>query len=437
MKSEAKSGNDEILEKLQETTKDAGITAEAAKVVEQPELPTEKPYIPETAAAEAVDASANVLDGNDSAAFKPARFASSGGGSTVYEQSRGDQSSGATTSENASNGSTVKVAKSGGKVEELEGKASATPASGKAEIRKETAKTGGNDNKGGDGSKTETGKGTLSDDNNASERKGETGNSSNNSGETGPETGETPVNVTTTTNVEDTVSTVVATTLKTSNPSFETLSSEKKTVFGSRRSSSSDKAAEAEQKRLLREKRNGLKQHFLQVLRNAFEKEADVDVDDVVPLSNRIDAGITSSEVMRLAAEPVMRAKRVTLYADESTNRTALIALLKELGAKRKGEGNPNLSFLLPNGIGFLNGDENIPGVKLETVSTAVRITFPNATPSVSDKKKPDAEKPTDTTKKATKPASGASCGRLDPDDHRNRNGRKKEFFFESSQRRV
>ena len=104
-KSDAKPGNDEILKKLQETTKDAGITAEAAKANEPAvEETTEKPYIPETAAADAVDASANVLDGNDSAAFKPARFASSGGGSTVYEQSRGDQSSSATTSENASNG---------------------------------------------------------------------------------------------------------------------------------------------------------------------------------------------------------------------------------------------------------------------------------------------------------------------------------------------
>ena len=162
-KADAKPDNDGVLKKLQDASKDADIKAEAAPAVEQPELPTEKPYIPETAAADAVDASANVLDGNDSAAFKPARFASSGGGSTVYEQSRGGQSSGATTSENASNGSTVKVAKSGGKVEELEGKTSATPASGKAETAKETAKNGNKSGaetgkNQGDGSKTETGK---------------------------------------------------------------------------------------------------------------------------------------------------------------------------------------------------------------------------------------------------------------------------------------
>ena len=86
-KSDAKSGNDEILKKLQETAKDADIKAEAAKATEQtpaqPELPPEKPYIPEQAKAEAAynDTSANLLDGNGSAAFKTASFGSSGSGS--------------------------------------------------------------------------------------------------------------------------------------------------------------------------------------------------------------------------------------------------------------------------------------------------------------------------------------------------------------------
>lgn len=92
-------------------------------------LQSEKPYIPETAAG---DTSKNVLDGNGSAAFKTAHFASSGGSSAAYEQSKGGQSSGATTSGNE-RGSSVKVAKNHGKVEELESKMSATTASGKAE----------------------------------------------------------------------------------------------------------------------------------------------------------------------------------------------------------------------------------------------------------------------------------------------------------------
>ena len=392
---DAKSDTGNAAEKYKEAlnaAKDADIKAEAAQAVEQPGMPTETPYIPETAAADAVDASANVLDGNGSAAFKPAHFASSGGGSTAYEQSRGGQSSGATTSGNASNGSTVKVAKSGGKPEELEGKTSATPASGKAEIKKETAKTGGNDNKGGDGSKTETGKEILSDGNNASERKGETENSPNNGGETGPQTGGTPVNVTTTTNVEDTVSTVAApigaSDLNKSSARGET---EKRGTFFEKGGFSNTFEMPKQKKD---DERERLRETYLNALRNAFKEEADIDVDDVVSPSDRTEAGIAATTVMKLATEPTMRVKEVTLDIDSNQSIEDLRYFLTFLGQKKqRGDFNPNVRFLLPNGSKFLDEKDTIPGVKLETVSTAVRITFPDAKPSTSDTKKPDAGK--------------------------------------------
>lgn len=153
---------------------------------------------------------------------------------------------------------------------------------------------------------------------------------------------------------------------------------------------------------------------YLQKLINAFEKEADCNVDDVVSPSNRISAGITSNDVMRIAAEPTMRAKRVVLDADGSPS--DLIALLTELGAKRKGERNPNLNFLLPNGGRFLKGDESIPGVELEPQSYAVKITFPDAVPAASDKKKPDAKKTGGEKKSGTTEKKRTASGTLTGD---------------------
>lgn len=147
-------------------------------------------------------------------------------------------------------------------------------------------------------------------------------------------------------NVEDTVTTGAAE-IRAGTPRASNFfdNTEKKSLFKSGRSLSKER--EDEQKRLLKEKRNGL----LQDLRNAFKKEADCEVDNVVSSSDRQGSGITSNDVMRLAAEPTMRAKCVMLDADGS--RPALITLLRELGAKRKGERNPNVSFLLTNGSLF------------------------------------------------------------------------------------
>ena len=429
-KSEAKSGNDEILKKLHEATEDAGIMAETEKVQEVPE--PEKPYIPEQ--MEENKTSTNVLDGNGSNVFRPARFASSGSGSTAYEQSEGGQSFGATTSENASNGPTVKVAKSGGKVEELEGKTPATSASGKAE----TAKTGGDKggetgnkggetgnkggetgkNQGGDGSTTETGKGTLSDNNNSSESKVETAKSPSDGGE--PLSGETTV-VTTTTAVDDTVSKVAKTTepkpelekrkdntvSTVDDPTKQQRLEELKKKYLSRErvydavKAEEEKKREAEEKQrqLREEKRKALRLQYLQdlenalekeagcdvdavvspserkragitssevmllkrnaylrVLKNAFKKEDDCDVDDVVAPSERERAGITSIEVMQLAARSDMRTKKVTLYVDDtSVTFIYLIPQLEALGERTESERNPNLYFLLQNGSRFLS----------------------------------------------------------------------------------
>jgi len=401
-KSDAKPDNDGVLKKLQDASKDAGITAEAAPAVEETTKP-EKPYIPETAAADETDA--NVLDGNGSAAFKPARFASSGSGSAAYEQSKGGQSSGATTSGNASNGSTVKVAKSGGKPEGLKGKASATPASGKAEIRKETAKTGG------DGSKTETGNVLSSDNKNTSETKGETGNSSTGNGETGPETTtSTPTVTPMMTNVDDTVSTVAAT--KTEEPRlFSRPAGELEKENARRKERETLKAKEEAERRMREQKRNALRQQYLQDLKNAFEKEADCDVDNVVAPSDRRRSGITSNDVMRLAAFPSMRAKEVTLDVDNDMNPSDLIALLKELGAKTESERNPNISFLLPNGTWFLDEKDTIPGVALKAQSSAMIITFPKAKPTASSKKKADGKK---ASARTTSTTGGAPKGKGD-----------------------
>ena len=103
-----------------------------------------------------------------------------------------------------------------------------------------------------------------------------------------------------------------------------------------------------------------------------------------------------------------MRAKCVTLYIDTYVTSSDLILLLTELGAKAESERNPNLSFLLPNGGKFLDEKDTIPGVKLEAQSAAVLITFPDAKPSSSDKKKPDAGK---TGGETTETASGTAAG--------------------------
>ena len=265
--------------------------------------------------------------------------------------------------------------------------------------------------------KTGTDNKISSDNKDGSDSKGKTGNTANNSnGETKPVAAASmPANV------ENTV-TRVATTSAAEPPRTSNFfdNTGKNSFFKSGSSLNSSKEQEDEQKRLLEEKRNGL----LQDLRNTFEKEADCKVNEVVPFSGRWEAGITSTDVMKLATKSAMRVKCVTLDVDENEATSDLIAFLTFLGEKNKeGDFNPNVSFLLLNGIGFLKGDENIPDIVLEAQSTAVIITFPNAKPSSSDTKKPDAgktkagretkgeTKPIVTATTETKTASGAPAG--------------------------
>ena len=149
------------------------------------------------------------------------------------------------------------------------------------------------------------------------------------------------------------------------------------------------------ERRMQEEKRNGLRRHFLQELRNAFEKEADCEVNNVVLPSDRRRAGITSNDVMRLAAEYDMRVKRVTLNVDAGTKPSDLIALLTELGAKHKGERNPNVSFLLTNGSLFLDGGETIEGISLyPDKSGRVAVFFDNSPVAIPEKKSPMQKRP-------------------------------------------
>ena len=398
-KADVKSGNDEILKKLQDAAKDAGIMAEAAKAAEQtpaqPELPPETPYIPEQMKEDKT--STNVLDGNGSNVFKTANFASSGSGSAGSERTNAGKAQSGNeggTKSVSGTGTSAPSAATAGSGAKIASTTSEAASSSKTEI----AKTGG---KKADGSATETGKGTLSGTKDSSDNKTETANTSNNSGETGP--GKTPGNVAPMTNVDDTVSTVAAT--KTEKQELFNRSAQELKKENARRKElealkakkeAERKAEEAKQRRLQEEKRNGLRQRFLQVLRDAFEKEADCEVDEVVASSDRKRAGITSHEVMRLAAEPTMRAKCVTLSVDDDAKSSDLILLLTQLGAKSESERNPNLSFLLRNGSDFLIGTETIPGVRLYLdKSDNVLVDFPKPSVPASDKKKPDAGKTT------------------------------------------
>ena len=165
-KPDTKSDNGDVLKKLQDAAKDAGIKAETAKTAEQtptsPELPPEKPYIPETAAdASYNDTNSNLLDGNGSEAFKTARFASSGGGSgsnAGKASARSDNKS-ATKSVSGTKSVAASAASAGSGVKSAATK-SETPSSGKTEIAKTGGDKGGETgNNQGDASKTETGKG--------------------------------------------------------------------------------------------------------------------------------------------------------------------------------------------------------------------------------------------------------------------------------------
>ena len=202
-------------------------------------------------------------------------------------------------------------------------------------------------------------------------------------------------------NVEDTISTVAAS-RKEERPEWE---SEKENAR--RKELEALKAKKEKERRMREEKRNGLRQHFLQVLKNAFEKEADCDVDDVVSPSDRQRGGITSNDVMRLAAFPSMRIKCVTLYIDTYVTSSDLILLLTELGAKAESERNPNVSFLLPNDTRFLDESTSIRGVVLTAGNAAMRITFPKTTPSASSKKKADEKKTSDAKGETTGTSSG------------------------------
>ena len=211
-----------------------------------------------------------------------------------------------------------------------------------------------------------------------------------------------------TTNVDDTVSTVAA-------PQREEVRSSERPEWELRKEKvlarqKEIEALEAQKQEEERKARERLREKYLNALRNAFEKEADVDVDAVVSPSDRERAGIASMYVMELAAEADKRVKRVTLYMDGKGTIRDLIGFLKFLGAKNKrGELNPNVSFLLPNGTGFLSGDENIEGVELTAESAAMRITFPKTTPSAADKKKPDTKKASAGSTSTTGTTSGAT----------------------------
>ena len=90
-------------------------------------------------------------------------------------------------------------------------------------------------------------------------------------------------------NVDNTVTTDgAAETPRTSNPFDNT---EKRSPLSGRFLNSS-KEQEDEQKRLLEEKRNGLRRACLRKLINTFKKEADCNVDGVVSYSERQEVGI-------------------------------------------------------------------------------------------------------------------------------------------------
>ena len=161
------------------------------------------------------------------------------------------------------------------------------------------------------------------------------------------------------------------------------------------------------------QKRNNLRQYYLQILEKNFKEEADCDVDEVVSQSNRVVAGITSNDVMRLAADPNFKVKTVTLYADDDMNSSDLIALLKELGAKRKGKRNPNIGFYLKEGAKLLESAGKIPGVELyPDKSGNVAVYFDNASVAPSDKKKPGAGE----AKGEAKETTGATTGETKSD---------------------
>ena len=400
-KADAKADGDDASKKLQDALKAAkegdmkAETEEAAKAAQPTfeEAPKpEEPYIPEQATAdETLD---NVLDGNDSAAFKTANFASSGSGETTGSQSKGGKAAAKATGKSGAKaasgkkGSVAKTAKGDAK--------SGTAASGEATASgaTETAKTGGDtgasDEKGSDGSEDKAGVETPGKTEEVSDNKKRTPTAEPMT--KAPETG-APVNV------EDTVST------EKREKVFENSDrNDARRMRGSQGSFDYEAAARKkreEEKRLRREE-------CLADLKNAFEKECDCDVDDVAPTSNRMVGGITSNDVMQIAAQPDMKAKCVTLYADGSPS--DLITLLKELGAKHKGERNSNLSFLLRNGTEFLDGSETIEGISLyPDKSGRVAVYFDNAPVAPSDKKKPDTGKASSATDSKTTTATTAA----------------------------
>ena len=172
--------------------------------------------------------------------------------------------------------------------------------------------------------KTGTDNKISSDNKDGSDSKGETANISTCQNETASAPAVTPANV------ENTV-TRVATTSAAKPPRTSNFfdNTEKNSFFKSGSSLNSSKEQEDEQKRLLEEKRNGLRQaYYLQELRNAFEKEADCEVNKVVSPFDRQRSGITSTDVMKLATESAMRVKCVTLNVDDGTNPSDLITLL-------------------------------------------------------------------------------------------------------------
>ena len=403
-KPDTKSDNGDVLKKLQDAAKDAGIQAETANAAEQtstqPELPPEKPYIPETAAdASYNDTNSNLLDGNGSEAFKTARFASSGGGSgsNAGKASARSGSKSATKSVSGTKSVAASAATAGSGVKSA-ATTSETASAGKAEIAKTGGEKGGDKggetgNNQGNASKPETGK-EISSDNNASGDKTETANTSNSGGDTVQETRNVAP-----ANVENTIVTGASV----GPSSLGTPSPENWNVFKRNSNETLEQKKQEEARRLWKEKRDGLRQEYLQKLRNAFEKEADCDADDVVSSFTRQEVGITSNDVMGLAAESTMRVKEITLDVDEKETPSGLINFLAFLGNKNiYDKFNHNVSFLLRNGSGFFKGVTTIPGVVLEAQSTAMIITFPKATSTAHDKKKPDTKEPVvDAGKKA------------------------------------
>ena len=371
----AKASDVDILKKLENVANDAGIKAEAAEVTEAAQS-TEKPYIPE--AAKADETSGNVLDGSGSNAFKTSNFVSVTEGSPVYESNNTDAASDGTEA-SFKRGPSVKASKSGIKPEELQKQQAALQStSGKAIAKAEAKPEAAKERKqGAEGSKTESQKGILSKENKLSE---------NNNGQTKSKAaGRMAANAAMASNIDDTLSTM----------STGRRDAAKKRLFSGRPETMPRKTLEGDDDRSMREENNALRQSCLRSLVSLFAVDGSCNIDKDVPPSDRKKAGVTSSDVMRIAAskkiwDQEIKTHCVTISVDAGTD--DLVEVLRKIGATPKADRNPNVQFLLPNGSEFLNETEKIAGVALKTTEFGMLVTFTDGVPASSPEEKPETK---------------------------------------------